>query len=75
MSATFQALRQTQRNQPGTSTRSIAVVQALRRTLRLWRKRIRERHAFAVLDERDLRDMRLSRWDVERELAKPFWRG
>ena len=45
------------------------------RTLRLWRARIRERHAFPVPDERELRDLRLSRWDFERELAKPFWRG
>jgi uncharacterized protein YjiS (DUF1127 family) len=47
---------------------------SLVRTLRLWRARIRERQAFPVLDERDLRDLRVSRWDVEHELAKPFWR-
>lgn len=51
------------------------MAQTLVRTLRLWRSRIRERHAFPVLDERELRDLRVSRWDVERELAKPFWRG
>jgi uncharacterized protein YjiS (DUF1127 family) len=48
---------------------------SLGRTLRLWRARIRERHAFPALEERDLRDLRLSRWEVDRELAKPFWRG
>jgi uncharacterized protein YjiS (DUF1127 family) len=40
-----------------------------------WRQRIRERDAFAHLDERDLRDLGLSKWEVETELAKPFWRG
>ena len=39
-----------------------------------WRARLRDRRELAALDERDLRDARLSRWDVERELAKPFWR-
>jgi len=40
-----------------------------------WRRRIHERDAFAHLDERDLHDIGLSRWEVESELAKPFWRG
>ena len=44
-------------------------------TLQLWRSRFTDRRAFPVLDERELRDLGLSRWDVERELAKPFWRG
>jgi uncharacterized protein YjiS (DUF1127 family) len=39
-----------------------------------WRRRIQERQAFAHLDQRDLRDMGLSQWEVETELAKPFWR-
>jgi len=45
------------------------------RTLRLWRARSRERQQLAAIDGRDLRDAGLSRYDVERELAKPFWRG
>jgi uncharacterized protein YjiS (DUF1127 family) len=45
------------------------------RTLAVWAARIRERRAFGSLDHRDLRDLGLSRWEVERELAKPFWRG
>ena len=40
-----------------------------------WRRRIQDRQAFAHLDQRDLRDMGLSQWEVETELAKPFWRG
>ena len=45
------------------------------RTVGLWRERMRERHAYAKVDEFTLRDLALSRWEVERELAKPFWRG
>jgi len=63
-----------QREQTHFRARVRASGQILVRTLRLWRTRIRQRHAFPVLDERDLRDLRVSRWDVERELAKPFWR-
>jgi uncharacterized protein YjiS (DUF1127 family) len=40
-----------------------------------WRRRISERQILARLDYRELRDIGLSRWDVEREVAKPFWRG
>jgi uncharacterized protein YjiS (DUF1127 family) len=40
----------------------------------VWRARIRDRQTFATLDRRDLLDLNLSRWEVERELAKPFWR-
>jgi len=47
----------------------------VRRVVGTWRRRIRERQAFARLDYRELRDIGLSRWDVERELVKPFWRG
>jgi uncharacterized protein YjiS (DUF1127 family) len=45
------------------------------RTLGRWRERIRERQAYAALDRRDLSDLGLSRWEVELELAKPFWWG
>ena len=44
-------------------------------TIATWRHRVRDRHAFADLNYRDLRDLRMSQWEVERELAKPFWRG
>jgi len=56
-------------------TRGVALARSVGRTLRLWGARIKERHAFPVLDERELRDLRMSRWQVEQELAKPFWRG
>ncbi|MGA9865462.1 MAG: hypothetical protein WBQ75_03370 [Acetobacteraceae bacterium] len=43
--------------------------------LREWRYRIREREGMAILTERDLRDARLTRADVQAEIAKPFWRA
>ena len=37
-------------------------------------ERLRQRRALAKLSERDLKDIGLSRYDVEIELRKPFWR-
>ena len=42
--------------------------------LREWRQRSRERAQLAMLDERMLRDIGISRGDVLREINKPFWR-
>ncbi len=44
-------------------------------TLRIWRKRIREKRALAQLDERDLHDFGASSSDVFAELHRPFWRA
>ena len=57
------------------TVRSHGVGKRIVRMLRLWRARIRERQAFAQIDDFALRDLGVSRWEVERELAKPFWRG
>jgi uncharacterized protein YjiS (DUF1127 family) len=38
-----------------------------------WRSRASERHVLRSLDDRMLRDVGLSRADIERELRKPFW--
>jgi uncharacterized protein YjiS (DUF1127 family) len=62
-------------DQAAPSTVGAALARSLARTLRLWRSRARERRAFHVVEDRDLRDLGLSRYDVARELAKPFWRG
>ena len=54
--------------------RRINVVGWIKRTLQLWRSRIKERHSFDFVDDRELRELGLSRWNFEREIAKPFWR-
>jgi uncharacterized protein YjiS (DUF1127 family) len=54
-----------------------AAVGAVRRTvstLRLWRERAHQRRALAMLDDRLLRDIGLTRFDVANEIRKPFWR-
>jgi uncharacterized protein YjiS (DUF1127 family) len=63
-----------QSSRPAVAARAVAAAGSIGRLLRLWRARIRERQAFPVLDERDLRDFGVSRWELERELSKPFWR-
>ncbi len=65
-----------QSDQRSLTTRVTPLVDQVIRTLRLWRSRIRERHAFPDgLDERQLHDLRVSRWELDRELRKPFWQG
>ena len=39
-----------------------------------WIERSRQRHELACLDDRMLRDLGASRYDVTMELSKPFWR-
>jgi uncharacterized protein YjiS (DUF1127 family) len=43
-------------------------------TLALWRRRTAERQALLSLDDHILRDIGLSRREVELEGRKPFWR-
>ncbi len=38
-------------------------------------ERRRQRRALSGLDEHQLKDIGLSRGDVEQEITKPFWRG
>lgn len=40
-----------------------------------WRRRARSRRELAVLCERCLRDMGATRYDVDREVRKPFWQA
>jgi uncharacterized protein YjiS (DUF1127 family) len=42
---------------------------------RLWRRRVAEREQIARFTDRDLRDAGLTRGDVYRELAVPFWQA
>jgi uncharacterized protein YjiS (DUF1127 family) len=55
----------------GTRTRS--AITSLSEAYSTWRERAAQRRALARLDDRLLRDMGLSRSDVEEEVAKPFW--
>jgi uncharacterized protein YjiS (DUF1127 family) len=43
--------------------------------LLLWQERARDRRALAGLDNHMLRDIGLSRADLEAEVVKPFWRS
>jgi uncharacterized protein YjiS (DUF1127 family) len=47
----------------------------LRLALRGWRARQEDRRVLASLTERDFQDMGRTRWELEYELARPFWRG
>lgn len=40
-----------------------------------WRRRARSRHELAVLCDRCLRDIGITRYDVDHEVRKPFWRA
>lgn len=40
-----------------------------------WRRRARGRAALAQMSDRDLLDIGVTRADVARESAKPFWRA
>ena len=44
-------------------------------TTMVWLERGRSRRSLAQLDERMLKDLGLSRWDIQQEVEKPFWRG
>jgi uncharacterized protein YjiS (DUF1127 family) len=49
----------------------------LRRALALfgtWRQRSRDRRALALMDDRSLRDIGLTRYEAFYEVRKPFWR-
>jgi uncharacterized protein YjiS (DUF1127 family) len=42
--------------------------------LLIWSDRMRQRRHLAELDDRLLRDIGVSRADVEGEISRPFWR-
>jgi uncharacterized protein YjiS (DUF1127 family) len=49
----------------------------LRRALAVfgvWQQRLRDRRALALMDDRSLRDLGLTRYDALYEASKPFWR-
>ena len=50
-------------------------IAALVRTVLLWQERASQQHRMAGLDDHVLKDIGLSRADIEGEAAKPFWRN
>jgi uncharacterized protein YjiS (DUF1127 family) len=62
------------RTMPSEST-MVAVFAGACRVLSTWQERAQGRRALSRLDDHLLRDIGLSRADVERELMKPFWRA
>lgn len=66
------------RHQWRTPVLAPAVVGSARRVwarLLTWRARASQRQGLAELDDKSLRDIGLTRSDVEREVRKPFWRA
>ena len=51
-----------------------AAMSSIWRMFLSWSARSRQRHALAALDDAMLKDIGLSRADIEFEAAKPFWR-
>lgn len=41
----------------------------------VWLERVRQRRHLAELDDRLLRDIGLSRAEVEQEISRPFWKA
>ncbi len=50
-------------------------VQGLAAVVKEWRRRARSRNELAALCDRCLRDMGATRYEVYREINKPFWRA
>ena len=62
----------------GAATRVAAFLLAARRMAQMvwvWRSRAETRRAMSMLSDHVLRDIGLTRADVDREVMKPFWRG
>lgn len=53
------------------------LIERLRRWISLmevWRRRMRERQTLLMMTDKELRDINLTRYDVQYEARKPFWR-
>lgn len=50
-------------------------VRRIARLLRLWRRRMAESDELRAMSDRELRDFGISRYDVEHEAKKAFWRA
>ena len=72
------ATRMTTPLPPAATVRSAAPVGPGERLIAVvsrWRERAHQRRQLASLDERLLRDVGLTRFQVEAEWRKPFWRA
>lgn len=56
------------------SRRSLGLV-AFVEALLAWQERARQRRQLALMDDRLLRDIGVSRAEIARETEKPFWRS
>ncbi|MBS0641277.1 MAG: hypothetical protein JSS43_15490 [Proteobacteria bacterium] len=56
-------------------TASAPLLLRLGRLVTAWRERRQGWENYGRMSDRDVRDTGLSRWDIERELARPFWHG
>jgi uncharacterized protein YjiS (DUF1127 family) len=59
-------------SQPG-----VQAEQAVRRLIALvgtWRRHVRGRRELALMSDRSLRDIGLTRYEAFQEIRKPFWR-
>ena len=52
-----------------------ALIVSVTDTVLDWQERARQRHRLGQMDDHLLRDIGLSRADLEHESAKPFWRA
>ena len=62
---------------PAESAHAAALLHALRHLshlIRQWTMRVRSRRELATLSDYQLRDIGLTRNDVDRQLTTPFWR-
>ena len=54
--------------------RATGLARRMTRTLRLWRRRVRDREALQQLSYRDMRDIGATPADIAWEVSQPFWR-
>jgi len=58
----------------GPSATLADIAGALLKTVAVWRERARQRRVLATMDDYLLKDIGLTRVDVDHEAGKPFWR-
>jgi uncharacterized protein YjiS (DUF1127 family) len=75
MSTLSQRLLTNYQHQPVAFPEDAGALARLSATVQLWRRRAQSRRQLALLGERDLRDIGLTRVDAWQELKKPFWRA